>query len=34
VALHSLIAVAARKENKSVNEWLAEACKKDDGKED
>jgi predicted HicB family RNase H-like nuclease len=33
-ALHSLIAVAARKENKSVNEWLAEACKKDDGKED
>jgi predicted HicB family RNase H-like nuclease len=33
-ALHSLIAIAARKENKSVNAWLAEACKKPDGKED
>lgn len=33
-ALHSVIAMAARKENKSVNAWLAEVCKKPDGKED
>jgi predicted HicB family RNase H-like nuclease len=33
-ALHSVIAMAARQENKSVNAWLAEVCKKPDGKED
>ena len=33
-ALHSVIAAAAKKENKSVNAWLAEVCKKPDGKED
>ena len=31
--LHRVIAIAARKENKSVNAWLAEACKKPNGKE-
>jgi predicted HicB family RNase H-like nuclease len=33
-ALHGVIAMAARQENKSVNAWLAEVCKKPDGKED
>ena len=33
-ALHSLIAIAAKQENKSVNTWIAELRKKPDGKED
>jgi predicted HicB family RNase H-like nuclease len=33
-ALHSVIALAAKKDNKSVNAWLAEVRKKPDGKND
>jgi predicted HicB family RNase H-like nuclease len=33
-ALHSVIALAARQEKKSVNEWLAETCKKPNDTED
>jgi predicted HicB family RNase H-like nuclease len=33
-ALHRMIALAARKENKSVNEWIAEVRKEPDDKED
>ncbi|PKN19835.1 MAG: toxin-antitoxin system HicB family antitoxin [Deltaproteobacteria bacterium HGW-Deltaproteobacteria-6] len=32
-ALHSVIALAARRENKTIQEWLAEARKKPGGKE-
>jgi predicted HicB family RNase H-like nuclease len=33
-ALYSVLALAARKEKKSVNEWLAETCKKPNDTED
>lgn len=33
-ALHSVLALVARHEKKSVNTWLAEVCKKPHGKED
>jgi predicted HicB family RNase H-like nuclease len=33
-ALHSLIALAAKNENKSVGEWITEACKKPGDTED
>ena len=33
-ALHSMIALAARQENKSVNEWIAEVRKDTPDKED
>jgi len=33
-ALHGVLAMVARQEKKSVNEWLAEVCKKSDGKKD
>ncbi|MEE9913214.1 MAG: type II toxin-antitoxin system HicB family antitoxin [Deltaproteobacteria bacterium] len=33
-AFHSIIALAARKEKKSVNEWLAEVSKKPDDKKE
>jgi predicted HicB family RNase H-like nuclease len=33
-ALHSVLAMVARHEKKSVNEWLAEVCKKPDGTKD
>jgi predicted HicB family RNase H-like nuclease len=33
-ALYSAMALAARQEKKSVNEWLAETCKKPDDTED
>ena len=33
-ALHSVLTLVARHEKKSVNTWLAEVCKKPDGKED
>ena len=33
-ALYSVLALAARQEQKSVNEWLAETCKKPNDTED
>ena len=33
-ALYSVLALAARQEKKSVNEWLAETCKKPNDTED
>ena len=33
-ALHSVIALAAKNENKSINTWIAEVCKKPRDKED
>lgn len=33
-ALHSVLAMVARHEKKSVSQWLADVCKKTDDKED